>query len=395
MSQLSERAPPTARTDPTGGVGYRRPPKEHQFKTGVSGNPKGRPRKPRVEPEKHKSELHDVMTAELGRKIRGTENGKVRTMTAVKAIVRGAVNRALKGDRGETRTLLHTFRMLEKDIRGARQRSFDRQVDYKRRSAEIIRRCDEMGFQTPDSVPHPDDMLVDSKRQLVIFNGPADDIEKKEWDESEAERQDLITSIANLRTVLIGPEEGLKPYNGSRELVLELLDKTKQQLAALDATRPSEEQRRRPGGRATRHRAKSSCDKPLSELDFESCLKHSDEAITRITAQRAADDGSPERRAAAPADTVSEVEREAIVAERRKLTTLMSYLEEQLLLPEEALDPQFETHEDAGHLFEHTKEKLLKLDGRYPWTEQRQRSGSKLKQRQRRPGKDSDPQGLH
>jgi hypothetical protein len=48
-------------------VGYRKPPREHQFKPGQSGNPKGRPR--------GSKSFTTLLVEELGTKITIQENG--------------------------------------------------------------------------------------------------------------------------------------------------------------------------------------------------------------------------------------------------------------------------------------------------------------------------------
>lgn len=71
-------------------VGYRNPPKEHQFKAGTSGNPKGR----RPGSENRKTFLREVLEervdVRLGRK-------PVR-MTRFEVIVRAQVKKAVNGD---------------------------------------------------------------------------------------------------------------------------------------------------------------------------------------------------------------------------------------------------------------------------------------------------------
>lgn len=61
----------------TGAVGYGKPPKHSQFKSGQSGNPKGRPKGTR----NFKSDLHDTLQMPL--KI--TKNGRVSNMSTQRA----------------------------------------------------------------------------------------------------------------------------------------------------------------------------------------------------------------------------------------------------------------------------------------------------------------------
>ena len=81
-------------------VDYGKPPKEHQFKKGKSGNPKGRP--------KAKTNLRDIVdqvffTGQL-RKI----NGKKVNITGFEASCLKLQERAFKGDLAAIRLLLNT-----------------------------------------------------------------------------------------------------------------------------------------------------------------------------------------------------------------------------------------------------------------------------------------------
>ncbi len=71
-------------------VGYRKPPKDKQFKKGTSGNPSGRP--------KGSKNITTLLTKELNKSIVITENGKKKKMTRQEAMVLRVVNSALNGD---------------------------------------------------------------------------------------------------------------------------------------------------------------------------------------------------------------------------------------------------------------------------------------------------------
>lgn len=71
-------------------VGYGKPPKNTRFKSGQSGNPKGRPRGQR--------NLRTVVTEVLKEKITIREGDRTRTVSRLDAIVRVTINNALKGD---------------------------------------------------------------------------------------------------------------------------------------------------------------------------------------------------------------------------------------------------------------------------------------------------------
>jgi hypothetical protein len=80
-------------------VGYGKPPKATQFKTGQSGNPKGRP--------KGTNNLKTDLVEELGEHITLSEGGKSKRLSKQRALVKSLTARAIKGDASAMRTLLN------------------------------------------------------------------------------------------------------------------------------------------------------------------------------------------------------------------------------------------------------------------------------------------------
>ncbi len=88
----------TSNPDDDDAVGYGKPPKQHQWKKGVSGNPKGRPKGSK----NLKTELND----ELEEKIMVTEGGKTKTVSKRRAVIKTQAVKALKGDPRAAKNLL-------------------------------------------------------------------------------------------------------------------------------------------------------------------------------------------------------------------------------------------------------------------------------------------------
>jgi hypothetical protein len=78
--------------EPNGVVGYRRPPVNHQFKPGQSGNPKGRPKGSK----NFVTTFAEVLSRPI--KVRDRNNGKTRTVSKLEVMIEGITNKAMAGD---------------------------------------------------------------------------------------------------------------------------------------------------------------------------------------------------------------------------------------------------------------------------------------------------------
>ncbi len=78
------------KTSPKDAVGYGRPPKQHQFKPGQSGNPKGRPK---VTPTPQ-----EMMAKEATKYVKIKQGENIVSIPKLEALARRVFNKALEGD---------------------------------------------------------------------------------------------------------------------------------------------------------------------------------------------------------------------------------------------------------------------------------------------------------
>jgi len=85
-------------------VGYKKPPKSGQFKTGQSGNPKGRP--------KGRKSMNVIIDDVLRKKVTLREGGKSKKVSQIEALIRRVMNDGLKGNSRATDQVLKLLQMM-------------------------------------------------------------------------------------------------------------------------------------------------------------------------------------------------------------------------------------------------------------------------------------------
>jgi hypothetical protein len=183
-------------------IGYGRPPTDHQFQKGKSGNSRGRPRRP-AEPAQRNSSIQELILEEGYRPVAVREGGKSIEMSMVQAALRNMGATAMKGGR-LAREYVTLIQAAEKQTVQDKLTSFASMLDEKYRRAKMIEDAVRNGHDVPDLVPHPDDFIVDLNAGVVRIVGPRDERDKVSWDAMQAQRQEALEEIADYRKEMQG-----------------------------------------------------------------------------------------------------------------------------------------------------------------------------------------------
>ena len=183
---------------PPGHRNYRNPPKEHQFKKGRSGNPKGRPKK---NPQAGFGALGGGIANRLGamaldeatRLVTVQEGDKVYKIPAMQALLRTLFNAAVQGDTRAARQLLELIGQAEAGRTGAALGTLEQAVRFKEKYGPIFQERERRGEEPLEIYPHPDDILIDKDSGEVTIDGP---VNKEQADARKVVRAQAIQSMA-------------------------------------------------------------------------------------------------------------------------------------------------------------------------------------------------------
>jgi Family of unknown function (DUF5681) len=158
---------------------YRKPPVEHQFKKGTSGNPKGRPpKKKAVQPGFGALGTADRLSAmaldEAGRPVTVREGDQVSEIPAMQALLRTMFRAAAQGDTKAGRQLLEVIARAESARSENAVGLLQYSAQYIEKYAPIFDKHEREGLAPPDIYPHPDDVIINGATGEVTLDGPTD-----------------------------------------------------------------------------------------------------------------------------------------------------------------------------------------------------------------------------
>ena len=117
----------------------------------------------------------------------------------IKAVFRSLGVSALKGNRLAQATMAELVRGIEEEDRRLRVDHYATAVEYKSGWEQAIEQARERGLPEPQPLPHPDDVIINTRTAEVHYAGPMTPEEKKRWDrllEFRDEQQQEVSYFA-------------------------------------------------------------------------------------------------------------------------------------------------------------------------------------------------------
>ena len=186
-------------------VGYGKPPAEHRFTKGRSGNPAGRPKGAKAKPKPVNTgygmkAAEEYLRLEAYRPVMVREGDQVIELPAIQAVFRAMGVAAMKGNRFVQKTLADMVARMEAEHHANKFELFGTMVEYKHTWDQEIERCRKAGLPLPEPIPHPDDIVLDPNTGDARILGPQTKEQKQRLEEAlrrRAEAQDEVNYFAD------------------------------------------------------------------------------------------------------------------------------------------------------------------------------------------------------
>jgi Family of unknown function (DUF5681) len=165
-------------------VGHGKPPEATRFKPGQSGNPRGRPKGKKSKPDAPPHErLKSIILEEAYRTIKVNDGPSQVTVPMAQAVMRSLAVTAAKGNTRAQKLFSELLGNTELSNKVAEHDYLQTMIGYKAEWEMELERRKLYGIATlQEPLPHPDDIIVDFRRNTVSIRGPMDKREQADLD---------------------------------------------------------------------------------------------------------------------------------------------------------------------------------------------------------------------
>ena len=166
-------------------VGYGKPPAATRFKSGKSGNPRGRPKgsaNKAKRPALNEERMKTILLEEAYRTIKVNEGLGQISVPMAQAVIRSLAVNAVKGNQRAQRLFTELLFTTERENKRLHDEWLDVATTYKVEWDRELERRQRLGIIAPDPVPHPDHVVINYRTGDVEIKGPMTKEEKVKYD---------------------------------------------------------------------------------------------------------------------------------------------------------------------------------------------------------------------
>jgi len=168
-------------------VGYGKPPRRTQFKKGQSGNPEGARRKKKQDKKEIEASIprgqfptSKAIREEALRMVTVRDGDERQQIGTREAVIRAVATKAMQGGILAQRTFVEWLK-IEDELKAKEDKeSFDFWLGYVHDCRTQINEALASGRESPEFLPHPDDIKLGYSNLTVEFTGPVDEAQAKD-----------------------------------------------------------------------------------------------------------------------------------------------------------------------------------------------------------------------
>ena len=218
-------------------VGYGKPPTEHRFKKGQSGNPRGRPKGAKSrKPARPEERLKAILLEEAYRPVTVRDGDRTVTLPVAQVIIRGLNVDAVKGEPRARRLFIERLTLTEQENTTEYDAFVKIAMDYKIAGERELEHRERLGItDAPPLLPHPDHIELNLRATTARVVGPSTKEEKVVYDLWVAQKQELLAKLEKL-----GEEFKAAKKNAVRKKLRNEIDLTAARLREIIANPPEQ-----------------------------------------------------------------------------------------------------------------------------------------------------------